>query len=232
MQHATHRGKPSISLAVASVRLHSIKLIRLDKVGLSPQPCAFAATIYNKEGSMMHRTHCVLKRQTSEGEKPLPARKLRPGSLMRAATAVIGLALLAPASAIAHDELTNDDTDNIYRGYVGKQGSNRVVPWVRTLYFEGLKCVRFQMEAQHTDLEMVVISPNPSKRYRNNDGAAPNLCGATCPIVRIEETEGFPGYYTVHVSPRDGTAIEGEFLLRVTVKPTPDAICSPATPVF
>jgi hypothetical protein len=178
---------------------------------------------------MIHGTHDVLVRQTSAGDRPLPARKLRPGSLMRAATAVIGLAFLAPASAIAHDTLANVNTDNIYRGYVGKHGT-RVVPWVRTIYIQQALCARFQVESQYTDLEMVVVSPNPSKRYRNDDGALPNPCGATCPIVRITETPFAHGYYTVHVSPKDGAAVEGEFLLRVTIKPFMDPICSPTTP--
>jgi hypothetical protein len=161
----------------------------------------------------------------------MPARRIQLGRLLRGTIAAVVLALAAPMTAGAHDTLANVDTDNVYRGYVGKQG-NRVVPWVRTFYLQSFNCARFQMESQYTDLEMVVIGTNPSRRYRNDNGALPNPCGATCPIVRIAETPGFAGYFTVHVSPKDGAAVEGEFLLRLTVKPFMDPICSPETPVF
>lgn len=178
----------------------------------------------------MHETHCVSGMQTSAEDRAVPA-GLRPGSLVRAAIAAIGLTLAAPASAIAHDTLANVDTDNIYRGYIGRHGT-RVVPWVRTFFLQSLRCARFQVESQFTDLEMVVVATNPSKRYRNDNGASPNPCGALCPIVRINETPFAPGYFTVHISPKDGTQVIGEFLLRVTVKDTNDPICTPATPEF
>lgn len=178
----------------------------------------------------MHETHCLVEKRASTDNRPSMARGLQPGSLMRTATAVIGFALLAPASAIAHDTLLNIDTDNIYRGYVGKHG-NRVVPWVRTFFIQQGNCARFQVESQHTDLEMVVIAPNQN-RYRNDNGAAPNPCGATCPIVRINDTPFTHGFYTVHVSPKDGGGIEGEFLLRVNIKGVNDPFCTPATPAF
>jgi hypothetical protein len=185
----------------------------------------------------MHETHCVFGIQTSAANKALRARGSQLVRRTLSAIGLIGLTLAAPMPAGAHDTLMNDNTDNVYRGYVGKQG-NRVVPWVRTIYIRQLQCVRFQIDSQHTDLEMVVISPNPSKRYRNDNGAAPNPCvsgGTTCPIIRIPETGFASGYYTVHVSPKDGQALEGEFLLHVTVKPFGDVtpgVCSPATPLF
>jgi hypothetical protein len=181
----------------------------------------------------MHETHCVPGIQTS-ANKALRACGSQLGRLTLAALGLIGLALAAPPSATAHDTLDNVNTDNVYRGYIGKQG-RRVVPWVRTFFVQSTRCARFQIESQYTDLEMVVVSTNPSKRYRNDDGAAPNPClsgGTTCPIVRIPQTPFASGYMTVHVSPKDGTAIAGEFLLRVNVRDFMDPFCSPATPEF
>src|SRR3954462_6239754 len=146
--------------------------------------------------------------------------------------AALGLALAAPASSIAHGTLANVDTDNVYRGYVGKQGVH-VVPWVRTFFIQSERCARFVIESQYTPLEMVVTSTNPSKHYRNAVGPSPTM--TTCPscaIVRIPETPFIDGYFTVHVSPKDGTKLAGEFLMRVTIKDFMDPFCTPATPQF
>jgi hypothetical protein len=94
----------------------------------------------------------------------------------------------------------------------------------------GGQCMRLEVTndfGASPDLEMTVISPNPSTAYRNDQGGGPCI---NCPIVKVQNTQN--GYYTVVLHSWTGGLVATDFQLRYGLySPATNPNCSgPTTP--
>lgn len=103
-------------------------------------------------------------------------------------------------------------------------------PWVRK-YFAGQgQCLAFLMTkpVPNADLKLVVISPDPSIRYRNDDSGGTCF---RCPAVQIESAP-LTGYYTVIATLWSGDPVTTDFLPVVDRKDNAAIYCPKPTPPF
>ncbi len=100
-------------------------------------------------------------------------------------------------------------------------------PWVMPVRAGLQECLRLDVKTQSIPLEMVVVSPSGviwRNAFRGNTSPCP-----TCPLIKINGTNQ-SGYYVVHINPRDGAAIDGNFSLAYGRYNKDNPNCKPATP--
>ena len=103
-------------------------------------------------------------------------------------------------------------------------------PWVRKYFATAGQCLSidvFQV-VPFADLELVVISPDPSIRYRDDDSSA--SCG-NCPIVKIDPAP-VTGYYTVIANHWAGSPVTVDFLASIARQSSGSSACTSPTPAF
>ena len=134
-------------------------------------------------------------------------------------------------SALAHDSLgpvmstVDRGAVNTFQG-VGTQQLS--ASWVRKYFAEAGQCLALDMfqVVPSADLELVVVSPDPSIRYRDDDGSP--SC-TTCPRVKIDPAP-LTGFYTVIANHFAGSPTTSDFLLSVTRQAGGNAACTSPTP--
>ncbi len=147
--------------------------------------------------------------------------------------AVVASAVLFASGAAAHDSL-GPTMFTVDRGAVNSftTPTSQVLsaPWVRKYFANAGQCLAFDMQppVPSVDLELVVISPDPSIRYRNDDRGGPVPC-STCPLVKIDPTP-VAGYYTVIANHWAGSPTTADFLLNVARQATGSSSCTTPTP--
>ena len=146
--------------------------------------------------------------------------------------AVAGL-MASAGSALAHDSLgpTMGTWDRgAVNSFLGTSPSPLSSPWVRKYFAEAGQCLAIDMiqVAPFADLELVVISPDPSVRYRDNDGST--SC-TNCPRVKIDPAP-LTGYYTVIANHFAGSAVTADFIVSVVRQAGGNAACTTPTPAF
>ncbi len=146
--------------------------------------------------------------------------------------AVLG-SIASAGSALAHDSL-GPTMGTVDRGGVNSfLGTSPVAlssPWVRKYFAEAGQCLAIDMfqVVPFADLELVVISPDPSIRYRDDDGSP--SCG-NCPRVKIDPAP-ITGYYTVIANHFAGSPVTSDFLVSVLRQAGGNAACTTPTPAF
>jgi hypothetical protein len=129
-----------------------------------------------------------------------------------------------PTVASAHDSL-GDLGGTIDRGAVNAY-TNDPEAWVRKYFAPAGICLLLKVEevSPPADLEMVVISPDPRVRYRDDNGGHSGSCAA-CPQIQIDPTPR-RGFYTVIISGAAGQATNADFRLSYFRLQTGSPSCS------
>lgn len=152
---------------------------------------------------------------------------------LKAATIIVSATLLA-TSAAAHDSL-NPTMGTVERGAInmfttpGNQEFSAA--WVRKYFASAGQCLSLTIQSTipFVDMELVVIGPDPSIRYRNDDSQNPSC--TLCPSVRIDPVP-ITGNYTVIANHYSGAAFNAEFLLEVLRQNSGPTFCPNPTAPF
>jgi hypothetical protein len=96
---------------------------------------------------------------------------------------------------------TLNGTVNIYRGSAAGEH-------VLKFFAGSNECLRLHVVSQDVDLEMNVVAPNPSTRFRDDDGGE-----GLEPLVVVNGTQ--QGWYTVILHQFSGAAANSNFTIRV-----------------
>ncbi|PON19139.1 hypothetical protein C2W62_04275 [Candidatus Entotheonella serta] len=123
-------------------------------------------------------------------------------SIMGAVMVVLlSLSMVSAGTSIFDNTVSDCSTDNCssltLAGSVFTINDIEVRSWVVNLFSDIGQCMRFEVLAQDTDLEMVVVAPN-GQVFRDDDSA-----GDRRPLVKIASALNV-GWYTVQVSSFDG----------------------------
>jgi hypothetical protein len=105
--------------------------------------------------------------------------------------------------------------------------STRASPWTVGVLGQANECVRLQVILQVSDLEMVVVGPDGTV-WRNDNGNV-SAC-PTCPVVKFVPLK--TGWYTVQVSPANGSAVEQDFRISYGRYNVGNPNCRGLTPTF
>jgi hypothetical protein len=162
----------------------------------------------------------------------------------------IGLAVVRPAvfaavaawsgmigSAFAQSEIIDadfgDECNSVncsateIAGWVGSS-SSQVLPWTAKFLAVQGACLRLQVKSitvATANLEMVVVSPNGTTRYRNDQGGG--VC-SNCPVIKIDPAP-VSGFYTAVLSSTNGAPVDSDFHLLFGQYPHSNVNCSSPT---
>ncbi|MGQ0484927.1 MAG: hypothetical protein ACT4SY_06205 [Hyphomicrobiales bacterium] len=151
--------------------------------------------------------------------------------MRRTAPAVAASAVLFASGAAAHDSL-GLTMATVDRGAVNSftTPTSQVLsaPWVRKYFANSGQCLTFEIlqPVPNADLELVVIAPNPSIRYRDDNSGTCSLC----PEIQINATS--LGYYTVIANHSTGAPTTADFLIVVQRQAAGLTYCPTPTPPF
>ncbi len=128
-------------------------------------------------------------------------RRLSIGLVGAIMVVLLSLSTVSAGTSIFDNTVSDCSTDNCssltIAGSVFTINDIGVRPWVVNLFSDIGQCMRFEVLAQDTDLEMVVVAPN-GQVFRDDDGG-----GERRPLVKIASAPNV-GWYTVQVSRFDG----------------------------
>ncbi len=114
--------------------------------------------------------------------------------------AVVAYAVLFASGAAAHDSLgaTMGTVDRgAVNSFTAPNGLVLSAPWVRKYFANAGQCLAFDMLApMPADLELVVISPDPSIRYRNDDRGRP--ADRNVPNMSVSQNRSNSDYWTLY----------------------------------
>lgn len=112
-------------------------------------------------------------------------------------------------------------TINSVGRFDGPSGRVAAGPWTVQIFADGNACLRLDVLVADVDLVMVAVAPNGETFF--NDDRPDSLR----PLLQIGGTQR--GWYTVHVSPFAGNAVEADFLLSFARYNQDNPNCSPPT---
>jgi hypothetical protein len=98
-------------------------------------------------------------------------------------------------------------SSQIINGTYHADASGDADPFILQVYSQGNECVRLDVIAEDSNLEMVLVSP-AGRVWRNNDRNASN------PRPLIKAISDVSGWYTLQVSQFNGAAVISDFTLR------------------
>jgi hypothetical protein len=136
-------------------------------------------------------------------------------SLKLLVAAAVSLLFVTSASATDIFDPTTKRCNNRNCGAVQFGGSingfqHSASPWVIKVYAAAGECLRVEVTAQDTDLEMRIVGPDPRKTWFNDDsGLAP--C-PLCPLLKLNNVRK-DGWYSVNVGEISGVSVNANFTL-------------------
>jgi hypothetical protein len=161
---------------------------------------------------------------------------LRPAIL----AAVLALSAAPSGTAFAQSEMIDngfgfcdfvDCSVTTFAGWVGSSGG-QVQPWTGKVFAVAGNCLRIGVSFIGTsaaNLETVVVAPNGTSRYRNDQGGIPSC--TNCPLVKIDPAPA-TGFYTVVVSTNNAAAVDSVFHFGFGHYPTGNTNCAAPTPAL
>ena len=115
-------------------------------------------------------------------------------------------------------------------GWAGTS-AGKVLPWTAKFLAVAGNCLRLQMSFINgpADLEMVVVAPNGTTRYRNDQGSV-----AGCPKCALVKIDPAPvsGFYTAIISTAGGGTVDTDFHLLFGQYPGGNTNCASPTPAI
>jgi hypothetical protein len=151
--------------------------------------------------------------------------------------ATIALGALSSGSALAQSEIIDSDFGdecNVVNcnitsiaGWAGSS-SSQVLPWTAKFLAEAGLCLRLQMSSINgpANLELVVVAPNGTTRYRNDQGGIAGC--ANCALVKIDPAP-VSGFYTAIISSANGAPVDTDFHLLFGQFPSGNVNCASPT---
>jgi len=153
---------------------------------------------------------------------------------------MLALSATFSGSALAQSEIIDSDFGdecntvncNItsIAGWAGRS-SSQVLPWTAKFLAVAGNCLRLQMSFINgpANLEMVVVAPNGTTRYRNDQGGV-----AGCPNCALVKVDPAPvsGFYTTIISSTNGAPVDTDFHILFGQFPHGNVNCAPPTPAI
>lgn len=113
-------------------------------------------------------------------------------------------------------------------GWAGTS-AGKVLPWTAKFLAVAGNCLRLQMSFINgpANLEMVVVAPNGTTRYRNDQGGVVGC--SNCALVKISPTPA-SGFYTAIISTANGAVVDTDFHLLFGQYSAGNPNCASPTP--
>lgn len=153
--------------------------------------------------------------------------------------AVMALSTPISGAALAQSEIIDSDfgdecntvncSATSIAGWVGTS-AGKVLPWTAKFLAGSGTCLRLQMSLINSgNLEMVVVAPNGTTRYRNDQGGVAGC--PNCALVKISPTP-VSGFYTAIISTANGATVDTAFHLLFGQYPAGNVNCASPTPAI
>lgn len=163
---------------------------------------------------------------------PQSLRRMLFAALFAGAT-TIGGAALAETDIIDSDFGDECETVNCSATSIAAwagTSSGQVLPWTAKFLAVAGNCLRLQMSfIANGNLEAVVVAPNGTTRYRNDQGGVEGC--PNCALIKIDPAPA-SGFYTMVVSSADGTPVDTDFHVLFGQYPTGSPNCAGVTPAI